>query len=264
MAGLNLSMYRAVRTVFDPIASVLLQAGVSARPILEALKDSIVAESARRQSKHDKPNRSAIARETGLTRREVSSILDRLHDDNKGVVDSFDSEIGAVVSRWNTSTEFATQQGQIRELTSRELVDLIERLGATNSPQKIIQKMLDDNIIVKAQSDHYEIISRSYNVSKNLPRLIVDTIGTAAATVPVNWQNEGDDGFCQRVSYIPRPNDEVLQRIKMDARRRVSRFVEEADDYLETTSELIDKQNPGETGETKHIGIAAYYFEVDW
>lgn len=268
LKGLDSSLYRALRLIFDPMARALLRSGIGVRPVIQALKDSFVEQAAIQHTVSKKPNKSEIARTIGLTRREVASIIER----TKRIVTCppLDIEAAAneVLGTWNTRKNLLDEQGSPKNLSEAELSHLIDDLGYRDLENDLLDLLLNRNVIERTEKRSFQAVNRAFKINQNLSQLMIHAIATAASTVPVNQiAPRSEDGHCQRVSSIRRPIENLVPKARADARRRIVRFVEEVDDYLMSTySEIGSDSEPKEPDSVepkKYIGVGAYYFEIE-
>ena len=261
MKGLDKSLYYALRSVFDPLAFVLIKSGIGLRPVIEALKDSYVDQARKQDDVAERENKSAISRRIGITRREVSTIIDRLNDETPDFEAAVHIACSGIVGIWRTAQEYLATDGSPKRLTEEELSLICASIAPAIESELLIKTLLNNSTIRKRDDGVFVLVENTWVVSRSLSRLITNTLGTAASTLPVNWDRPYGEGFCQSVSFVPRPSEEFIPRVRQTARKRITRFIEEADDHL-MSLDSSPSENADENNRKDFVGISAFYFEM--
>ena len=264
---------KAVLALLEPLAAGMLRKGLGARALVKLAKTAFVNACARNHRGKGLPlNVSAIARETGLTRRDVSNLLtDEEYAPLKAgngpippyVVDSL------ILSRWATNNDYLDGIGEPKEIPlggdAPSFAALVEHANSAESVDSVLRRMARRGEIEIQGNASCRMISRNSLISESLAELLLDTAVPAVSTSVHNWLDAGRNRLCQRTSSIPRPTVKSITLCRKYAHAKIGRFIEDIDAQLESikSNDVDSSANADGTSYNGRIGVCAFYFEVD-
>ena len=268
MSDIDSRLEAALRSIFFPLARVLLRSGLSVRPVIRVIKDAFVDAAISEHGKNGKPASISRASElTGLTRREIRTIINEERD-KKVRLNLFQPDEAAVLTRWHSSPEYADEHGQPRKLDPGpgpgSFAELVEQTIGDVPVADSLRRLQDRGSVEVDDDGHIVMLKRDWHVGGDLPVLLRDTLGTLASTVNFNNTHPPEQGRCQRVAYTMKADPEKLLVIRRMLRERIIRFTEEIDDQL-TSVEARDIDSPADIPESDSgkLGVGAYLFEIE-
>jgi len=258
----------ALRSIFFPLARVLVRNGLSVRPVIRVIKDAFVDAAVSEHGKNGRPASISRASELiGLTRKEIRTIINEEFD-KKIRLSLFHADEAALLARWNSSPNFADDRGQPEKLKPGPgpdtFADLVKQSMGDVSVSDTLRRLEERECVAVDDEGRISMLKRDWNVASDLPILLRDTLGTLSSTVDFNDTHIPEDGRCQRVAYTISANPENLLVIRRMLRSRIVRFTEEVDDQLTSFEISIDELDTNSAvAETGKLGVATYYFEID-
>jgi hypothetical protein len=252
------------RHLLQPVVRFLLKHGVTWSEFGELSKDAYVAVARQDHGIQGRPtNNSRVAMLTGLSRREVARIRDRLLDGEIGAESLHGNRISQILSGWHTDGLFTDDKGQPRDLPADgaedSLAGLLKRY-AGDLPHGAIRKELEQRgLIRELDNGHFRVLRRDYVYSRLDPE-IVRRMGVALHDHAATLENNLDE----RSPATPR-FEGVADNVKIptkafDAFRdfleaRGSAFLEEVDNWL-SENEINETKNAG--ARTVRLGVGVY------
>lgn len=267
MSIVSPELQAALRSVFDPLARLLLRSGIGVRPIISILKQSFVDAAISEHGVNGKPASISKASEiTGLTRKEVRDIRDQLgHDSRK--IDLEPEGESHILAFWHSNTNFLDERGNPRTLQfgpgAGTFVDLVDRSTGNKSYSRVLERLVARRCVKQHSDGRLSMLRRDWVITSDVPRLLED-LGYCANTVNKNWSITLDEGLCQRTAYSSRIDPKDLVVCRRNLRARITSFIEEIDDQL--TSAEIQEGHPDYDSchlENSKIGVSAFYFEIE-
>lgn len=252
--------------VMRPIARILLRYGIGYREFAETSKTAFVDVATTDYGIRGRPtNISRVAVMTGLTRKEVRRIRDKLGDGHERVsVKS--TPISEILSRWHGESDFLDKRGRPAALhysgEENSFSELVKRFGGDVPPGAMRAELKRVGSVEEDEKGRLRIIRRSVvpaDYTDNLVTSLVHGVYPLLSTVALNSDpNRAHDGTPQFTAYslaIPRDDLTRLRRICYD---RLSQAAESFDDlFIAYESPAID--NESRTGNAVSVGL--YYFE---
>jgi hypothetical protein len=201
---------------------------------------------------------------TGLSRREVARVRDRLLDGEAGAGSLQGTRISQILSGWHTDSEFADDHGQPKDLRATgptgSLSSLLKRYAGDLPHGAIRKEMQQRGLIEELDNDYLRVLKRDY-VYSNLDPEIVRQMGVAlhdhAATLQHNLDGEHAsaprfEGMADNVRVSPK----VLKAFQDFVDSRGLTFLEEADSWLSRNE--IDKSRDA-NAHTVRLGVGVYF-----
>ncbi len=263
----------AFQLVLRPIIKILLRYGISYGQFAEAVKTSFVEVGSTDFGIRGRPtNISRVAVMTGLTRKEVRRLRDKI-EDGSTTVTVRTTPLTEVVTRWHTEKEFLDEQSLPRTLqfggTPNSFSDLVKRHGG-DVPAGAIRTELKRMGLVD-ENDDGSITIRTRTVvprdsTDNLVTCLVHSIYPLFSTVVKNTDPDigKGDGYAQFTTFSRAISSEDKARLKRISYDRLSDTAISFDDLFAT----FDGKS-GESGDVLEekmppnpvVSVGLYYFE---
>ena len=260
---------RSCRYLLMPVVRFLLKHGVSWNEFGELSKEAYV-----RVARDDygidgrATNNSRVAMLTGLSRREVARVRDRLLEAKERPAGLQGNQISRVLTGWHVDREFTDEQGQPKDLPATgptgSLAVLLKRY-AGDLPHGAIQKeMQRRGLIEKLGDGRIRVLKRDY-VYSDLDPEIVRLLGLAlhdhAATLEHNLDPQRPSP--RRFEAIAN-NDRITPRAFKTFQKLVEsrglEFLEDIDAWL---SEHEIERREDNDAETVRLGVGVYLIYDD-
>jgi hypothetical protein len=121
-------------------------------------------------------NNSRVARLTGLSRREVTRIRDRLLDGEDGTDRLQGSRFSRILSGWHSDNEFIDDHGQPNDLPMTgpmgSLSSLLKRYAGHLTHGAIRKEMQQRRLIVELGNGQMRVLKRDYVYSNLYPEIV--------------------------------------------------------------------------------------------
>lgn len=269
MPVLKDQVIRSCRHVLKPLARFLIRHGVSWSEFAEVGKDAYVDAARDEYGIDGRPtNNSRVAMLTGLSRREVARVRDRLIEGEEDPDLRAGNRLSRVLTGWHMDPEFTDVDGQPKELPAEgeggSLSSLLKRY-AGDLPHGAVRKELQQRgLIEELAGDRVRVLKRDY-VYSNLDPDIVRQMGVAlhdhAATLDHNLNEERAaaarfEGIADNAMTSPKALEAFQELV---ASKGLS-FLEEVDAWLaEHQVDDAGKANP----RTVRMGVGVYLIYDD-
>jgi len=255
---------QSCRYLLLPVIRFLLRHGVTWNEFGELAKDAYVMAARQEYGLQGRPtNNSRVALLTGLSRREVARVRDRLLDDD-GSADALQgNRIARVLTGWHVDTEFTDGHDQPNDLPmtgpTGSLSRLLKRYAGDLPHGAIRKEMLRRGLIEELENGHLRVLKRDY-VYSNLGPEIIHRMGVTlhdhAATLEHNLNEERlsaprFEAMADNAMVSPK----ALQKFQHLVETRGLSFLEEIDAWL-SGNEIDDTQDAAER--TVRLGVGVY------
>jgi hypothetical protein len=181
--GIKEHVIKSCRYLLLPVVRFVLRHGVTISEFEELTKDAYVAVARQDYGIDGRPtNNARVAMLTGLSRREVAKIRDRLLDGELLTDDNQGNRISQVLTGWHVDTEFTDANGQPKVLPASgpkgSLPSLLKRY-AGDLPHGAIRKEMQQRALIEEQDDgSFRVLKRDY-VFSDLDPESVNRLGVA-------------------------------------------------------------------------------------
>jgi len=196
--GIKEHVIKSCRYLLLPVVRFVLRHGVTVSDFEELTKDAYVEVARQDYGIDGRPtNNARVAMLTGLSRREVAKIRDRLLNGGVLADDSQGNRISQILTGWHVDAEFTDENGQPKVLPATgptgSLPSLLKRY-AGDLPHGAIRKEMQQRALIEEQNDgSFRVLRRDYVFSELAPE-IVNRLGVAlhdhAATLEHNLNEE--------------------------------------------------------------------------
>lgn len=258
---------RALLSVLKTLAQSLLKNGIGYREFNEIAKSAFVDVATSDYGLRGRPtNISRVAVMTGLTRKEVRRIRDKIESGDTAVV-ARSTPLAAVLHTWFSNVEYIGDDGKPLPLRfdgpSPNFTDLVKKAGGDIPPGAMRTELRRIDAIEEV-SDGRLVAKKRYATSRGADQTLITGLTRGlyplGLTISHNVDaSNSEESWIQRTvsSNSVRADDVVrLRRITFD---RLSEFTEAMDD-LYSAYETLHSSSSGES-EKGNVGIGVFYFE---
>jgi len=252
------------RYLLLPVIRFLLRHGVTWNEFSELSKEAYVTAARREYGIQGRPtNNSRVSLLTGLSRREVARIRDRLLDDDAPVDALQGNRISKVLTGWHVDSEFTDDNGQPNDLPmtgpTGSLSSLLKRYAGDLPHGAIRKEMQQRGLIEEIEGGHLRVLQRDYVYSSLDPEIIHRmgvTLHDHAATLEHNLNEDRlapprFEAMADNTTISPK----AFQKFQNLVESRGLSFLEEIDTWL-SGNEVEDTQDVGTR--TVRLGVGVY------
>lgn len=256
----------AVLLVMRPIAKILLRYGISFSEFAETAKTSFVDVATSDYGIRGRPtNISRVAVMTGLTRKEVRRLRDKLKYGHEPVMVK-STPITAIISRWHNEIDFLDEKGRPAALEfsggKSSFSELVKKFGGDVPPGAMRTELKRVGSITEDENGKLKVIRRSVipaDFTDNLITSLVHGVYPLLSTVVLNSDPDGEhNGVPQFTAYSRGIRKDDLTRIRRISYDRLSAAAESFDDLF-MAYESAEDSNKVRTGSIVSVGL--YFFE---
>lgn len=258
----------AFRVLARPLVRILLRHGISFAEFADILK-AVYVEVAVSDFKVErkKGTKSRIAVITGLTRKEVSRIIEIAGTELEGARSNL-NRVARVLAGWHTDPDFIGPYGMPLEikyedegLSAVTFSTLVRRYSGDMSPRSMLDELMRVGVVVETEPGWLKVLRRDYepqSLAQDSFERVGEVVKNFINTVDFNLQKEqtGQSRF-ERIVYSPegiRTKD--LNRFNRFVNERCQALLEEIDNWI-AQLDLPDKEN--NEGVT-HTGVGIYHY----
>jgi len=252
------------RYLLLPVIRFLLKHGVTWSEFGDLSKEAYVGVAREDYGIQGRPtNNSRVAMLTGLSRREVAEVRDRLLDGENGAQSLQGNRISQILSGWHTDSDFTDANGHPNDLPATgptgSLSSLLKRYAGDLPHGAIRKEMHQRGLIEELDDDQLRVLKRDY-VYSNLDPEIVRRMGVAlhdhAAALEHNLDEKRIsaprfEGIADNTCISPKAF-KVFQDL---VEARGITFLEEVDTWL--SQNKIDETTDADA-RTVRLGVGVY------
>lgn len=254
---------QSIRYLLRPLVRFLLKHGVTYAEFADACKDVYVDVARQEYGIQGRPtNNSRVAMLTGLSRREVARVRDRLLDGLAEPAELQGSRISQILSGWHLDPEFVGESGQPKDLPptgpSGSLAALLKRYAGDLPHGAIRKEMLQRGLIEELTNGSTRVLKRDYVYSRLDPD-IVRQMGVAlhdhAATLEHNLDdNRKAEARFEGIADNGAVSTKAVMAFHQLLAERGMEFLQTVDAWL-SDHEVDTTQNPGRR---VRLGVGVY------
>lgn len=258
----------AFRVLVRPLVRILLRHGISFAEFADILK-AVYVEVAVTDFKVERKRgtRSRIAVITGLTRKEVSRIIDIAGTEKVGARSNL-NRVARVLAGWHTDPDFIGPYGMPLEIKYEEeglstvtFSMLVRRYSGDMSPRSMLDELMRVGVVVETEPGWLKVLRRDYepqSMAQDSFERVGEVVKNFIDTVDFNLQKDetGQSRF-ERIVYSPegiRTKD--LPQFSKFVNDRCQALLEEIDNWI-AQLDLPDKENKEDV---THTGVGIYHY----
>lgn len=258
----------AFRVMLRPLVRILLRHGISFAEFADIVK-AVYVEIAVTEFKVEgkRGTKSRIAVITGLTRKEVSRVIEIAGAETEGARSNL-NRVARVLAGWHTDPDFIGPYGMPLEVRYEEggistvtFSALVKRYSGDMSPRSMLDELMRVGAVVETEPGWLKVLRRVYEPQSlaldNFER-VGEIVKNFIDTVDFNLQkDESGVSRFERIVYSPEGiRDEDMVRFDSFIRERCAALLEEIDNWI---AQLDLPKKPNEEGVT-HTGVGIYHY----
>jgi len=251
-----------------PIIRFLLRHGVAWHEFAEVSKEIYVDVAREGYGSQGRPtNNSRVAMMTGLSRREVAQIRDRLIDDSEEPAGRRGNRISQILTGWHVDEEF-TDAGKPKDLPetgpSVSLSSLFKRYAGDLPHSALRKEMLQQGLIEETDTGNLRVMKRDYLYTTLDPDIIKQmsvSLHDHATTLDHNLNEERKsparfEGIADNACISSRSARTFMKLVET----RGMGFLSEMDDWLAAHE---TDENKTASGHEVRMGVGIYLIHDD-
>ena len=255
---------RSCRYLLLPVVRFLLKHGVTWDEFGELSKGAFVQVARDDYGIESRPtNNSRVAMLTGLSRREVARVRDRLLDNEEVAAALHGNQISRILTGWHVDSEFVAESGRPKDLPATgptgSFSHLLKRYAGDLPHGAVRKEMVQRGLIEELEDGQIRVLKRDY-VYSDLDPEIVRLLGIAlhdhGATLEHNLNAERPSA--RRFEAIAN-NDRITPRAFSAFQKLVEsrglEFLEDIDVWL-TEHEIQAREDTN--ADTVRLGVGVY------
>jgi hypothetical protein len=257
----------AFLVVLKPIARILLRFGIGFREFSEIAKTAFVDVASSDFGIRGRPtNISRVAVMTGLTRKEVRRLRDKIAGGKHTVVVK-PTPMWDILHYWHADGEFLDSGGRPSKLPfsgeSKSFSSLVRRFGGDIPPGAMRTELKRVGAIEEDEAGNLTVLKRTFRPEgdhESLVASLVHGVYPLLATVSHNTNpNRNGSTWSQRIAFTQAVSKGDVPRLKRMTADRIESFAESIDDLFMAYETLNDQDIKGEDKTTLAVGV--FYFE---
>ena len=257
----------AFLVVLKPIARILLRFGIGFREFSEIAKTAFVDVASSDFGIRGRPtNISRVAVMTGLTRKEVRRLRDKIAGGKHTVVVK-PTPMWDILHYWHADSEFLDSGGRPSKLPfsgeSKSFSSLVRRFGGDIPPGAMRTELKRVGAIEEDEAGNLTVLKRTFRPEgdhESLVASLVHGVYPLLATVSHNTNpNRNGSTWSQRIAFTQAVSKGDVPRLKRMTADRIESFAESIDDLFMAYETLNDQDIKGEDKTTLAVGV--FYFE---
>ena len=252
-----------------PIARMMLRSGVGYREFSAICKQAFVDIASSDYGLRGRPtNISRVAIMTGLTRKEVKKIRDRLKNDaGPKIVKS--NPAAHVLHFWYLDPDYCDQEGIPLELPfggeAPSFISLVRKYGGDIPPVALLKELKRANAVESVQKDYLRVLKRHFvpfGPDKRLLLSLQNQLLAHLCTIDNNnkpeFVQDPESGFFDRLVYSEGLKKSARPRFRRMSKEHAMEFLNVLDDWISANEDSSEGaiNNPGPT-----TGMGVFYYE---
>ena len=257
----------AILVAMRPLARILLRFGIGFREFSEIAKTAFVDVATTDYGLRGRPtNISRVAVMTGLTRKEVRRIREKIEAGDQSVVVKM-TPLSDIIHKWHSDDEFLDSSGRPAVLPfageSKSFSSLVRRFGGDIPPGAMRTELKRVGSVEEDEDGNLKAVSRAVYLKDDHDKLVtalIHAVYPLISTVAHNVNPErAEDSWAQRTTYSQTIRKNDLQRLRRISADRLASLSESFDDLLIAYETLHESDGSQEDNNTVAIGV--FYFE---
>lgn len=258
---------KAFFIVLRPVARILLRFGIGFREFSEVAKAAFVDVATSDYGLRGRPtNISRVAVMTGLTRKEVRRVRDKISD-GEAAVGIKTTPMSEILHRWHSEGDYLDSTGRPAPLPfageGNSFSSLVRRFGGDIPPGAMRTELKRVGAVTEASDGTLTVVKRTLHPAGAHEKLVaglVHAVYPLASTIAHNVDpGREDESWPQFSAYSQSIRKNDLSRLRRISTDRLSEVAESFDDLL-MAYETLHESDSSENG-TKTLAIGVYYFE---
>jgi hypothetical protein len=257
-----LALLKALR----PVARLLMKSGIGYREFSEIGKSAFVDVATSDYGLRGRPtNISRVAVMTGLTRKEVRRLRDKISSGNQ--VDMARVIPPAeILSRWHSDSDYLDSAGRPLTLefdgATRSFAGLVKKYGGDIPPGAMRTELKRVGAVTDDDSGRLTVQMKDFRpveMEDQVQRALGLALYGLALSINHNLNEEQEDKWVERLAFSTRIRRDDNARVRRISQDRASEFVESVNDLFSAYETIYGGDEP--EVESTTIGVGVYYFE---
>jgi hypothetical protein len=254
--------------VMRPVIRILLRYGIGYREFAEVVKTAFVDVASSDFGLRGRPtNISRVAVMTGLTRKEVKRLRDKLGSGDT-IIAVKTTPLADVLHHWHAQPEFMNVDGSPARLPFRgdkaSFTSLVRAHGGDVPAGAMRTEMKRVGVLRESEDGYLELLDRTFKPESDHEGLIAVLVHGAYAllsNIAHNTDpNRSEGTWANRFAYTQAVRKGQAGQLRRITRDRISEFAESVDDIFMAYETLHENDN--DEGDSKDaIAIGVFYFE---
>lgn len=248
-----------------PIVRILLRYGIGYREFLEVTKTAYVDVASSDFGLRGRPtNISRVAVMTGLTRKEVKRLRDKIASGESRITVK-STPLADVLHHWHANTEFTDDEGNPLTLPftgDRSFSSLVKSFGGDIPAGAMRTEMKRVGTVSEDEAGNLTVADRFVRPDSDHQKLITLMIHGAYPLLANVVHNTGDDrgeGWPSRIAYTQAIKPDQAGQLRRITRDRISEFAESVDDLFIAYESLHESETRDD--QQNAIAVGVFYFE---
>jgi hypothetical protein len=252
--------------VMRPIVRILLRYGIGYREFAEVTKTAFVDIASSDFGIRGRPtNISRVAVMTGLTRKEVRRLRDKISTGDSSIsVKS--TPFAYVLHQWHADPEFVDELGGPKPLAfsgeEGSFTSLVKRFGGDIPPGAMRTEMKRVGVINEDEIGQLRVASRYYRSESDhetLVTILVHGVYTFISNVAHNTDPDRTEPWPNRIAHTTSLRSTDTRQLRRITKDRIVDFSESIDDIFMAYESLQDDRHAEDSSAAIAVGV--YYFE---
>ena len=250
-----------------PIARFLMKAGIGYREFAEISKTAFVGVATSDYGLRGRPtNISRVAVMTGLTRKEVKRLRDKIAAGNQVDMQRVIPP-AEIIGKWHSDSDFLDSAGRPVTLVfdgpTPSFAALVRKYGGDIPPGAMRTELKRVGAVCEDDSGRLTVQTkffRPFDRDEQLQRALSQALYGLALNIDHNIARAVDESWVERTAFSTRIRREDNSRVRRISQDRAIEFVESVDDLFSAYETIYSEDQPESDSTT--VGIGVYYFEL--
>jgi hypothetical protein len=243
-----------------------MKAGIGYREFAEISKCAFVDVATSDYGLRGRPtNISRVAVMTGLTRKEVKRLRDKL---SSGMQAQALRVIppAEILDKWHSDPSFVDQNGRPLDIpfdgSEVSFTSLVKKFGGDIPPGAMRTELKRVEAIAESEDGSLRVVKRFFRpveLDDQLERALSQAIYGLGQAVNHNMGASADDSWVERIAYSTKIRPSDATRVRRISQDRAAEFVESIDDLFSAYETIYSEDEVAESQTV--VGVGVYYFE---
>jgi hypothetical protein len=246
-----------------------MKAGIGYREFAEISKCAFVDVATLDYGLRGRPtNISRVAVMTGLTRKEVKRLRQKIASGNQVVLNRVIPP-AEIIQQWHSDPAFLDDMGRPRTLpfdgSSPSFSELVKKFGGDIPPGAMRTELRRVGAVVEDENGYLTVLKRYFRpvgAHLQLQRALGQALYGISNTINHNLGAPEEKSWTERIAYSQYIKDPDRNRVRRISNDRAGEFVESINDLF-SAYESIHSDDVSEGAQSTVVGVGVYYFEVD-
>jgi len=262
----NNALLSALLKSLRPIARFLMKAGIGYREFSEISKCAFVDVATNDYGLRGRPtNISRVAVMTGLTRKEVKRLRDKITAGNQADTTKVIPP-AEILDKWHSDPDYVDPNGRPIALSfdgdSPSFTSLVKKYGGDIPPGAMRTELKRVGAVEDGDTGQLKVLKRHFRPFERddqLHRALSQAIYALGLSVDHNLGESVDESWVERLAFSTRIRATDATRVRRIAQDRAAEFVESVDDLFSAYETIYSEDDA--RAEPTVVGVGVYYFE---